>query len=379
MKILLIGEYSNLHNSLKQGLEKKGHEVVLFGSGDGFKKYKVDIPLRSSIFEYKILKIVAKIIDKVFKISLNEIEIFFKARKKLYLLKGYDIVQLINESAFNTSPFFEKKLLKEIFNNNKKVFLLACGVDHKSISYANQKKFRYSILTPYFENISLRKKYKFILKYLNPNYSRLSNYVKSNVAGIISSDLDYHIPYEGTEKYMGMIPNPINTDLLKLETKKQRDKIIILHAINSKNRIKKGNDIFDKALSIIKDKYLNNIEIIRTLDKPYSEHINNIKMSDIVLDQVYAYDQGYNALEAMALGKIVFTGAEKEWLERYDLKEDTVAINALPDVAYIVSKLSWLIENPKQRNYISKNAIKFIERFHDYKKIANKYLEAWTI
>ena len=207
----------------------------------------------------------------------------------------------------------------------------------------------------------------------------MSNYVKSNVAGIISSDLDYHIPYVGTEKYMGMIPNPINTDLLKLETKKQRDKIIILHAINSKNRIKKGNDIFDKALSIIKEKYLNNVEIIRTLDKPYSEHINNIKMSDIVLDQIYAYDQGYNALEAMALGKIVFTGAEKEWLERYDLKEDTVAINALPDVAYIVSKLSWLIENPKQRNYISKNAIKFIERFHNYKKIANKYLEAWTI
>ena len=43
MKILLIGEYSNLHNSLKQGLIKLGHEVVLIGSGDGFKKYNVDI------------------------------------------------------------------------------------------------------------------------------------------------------------------------------------------------------------------------------------------------------------------------------------------------------------------------------------------------
>ena len=35
----------------------------------------------------------------------------------------------------------------------------------------------------------------------------------------------------------------------------------------------------------------------------------------ILLDQVYAYDQGYNALEAMAKGKVVFTGAEKEWEE----------------------------------------------------------------
>ena len=49
MKILLIGEYSNLHNSLKQGLEKKGHEVLLIGSGDGFKNYNVDILIKSSV------------------------------------------------------------------------------------------------------------------------------------------------------------------------------------------------------------------------------------------------------------------------------------------------------------------------------------------
>jgi len=36
---------------------------------------------------------------------------------------------------------------------------------------------------------------------------------------------------------------------------------------------------------------------------------------------VYAYDQGFNALEAMAKGKVVFTGAEKEWLELYNLEE----------------------------------------------------------
>ena len=39
MKILLLGEYSNLHNSLKQALLNMGHEVLLVGNGDGFKKY----------------------------------------------------------------------------------------------------------------------------------------------------------------------------------------------------------------------------------------------------------------------------------------------------------------------------------------------------
>ena len=50
----------------------------------------------------------------------------------------------------------------------------------------------------------------------------------------------------------------------------------------------------------------------------------------ILLDMVYAYDQGYNALEAMAKGKVVFTGAEREWLEYYNIEEDQVVINAFP-------------------------------------------------
>ena len=38
--------------------------------------------------------------------------------------------------------------------------------------------------------------------------------------------------------------------------------------------------------------------------------IKNYEQAHIILDQVYAFDQGYNALEAMAKGKVVFTGAE---------------------------------------------------------------------
>ena len=95
------------------------------------------------------------------------------------------------------------------------------------------------------------------------------------------------------------------------------------------------------------------------------------------MDQVYAYDQGYNALEAMAKGKVVFTGAEKEWLDYYNLEEDTVAINAIPDVAYLVSKLEWLINNPDKLKEISNNAHAFIEKEHNYINIANIYTTHW--
>ena len=377
MKILLIGEYSNLHNSLKKGLLNLGHEVILLGSGDGFKKYDVDILIKSTIFENKFLKIIAKIIDKVFKFSLNELEIYFKSKKKIKNLADFDIVQLINERPFNTSANLEISLLKHVFKNNEKVFLLACGVDHKSISYANDKKFKYSILTPYFENNSLKKEYRHILKYLDSDHSKLSNYIERNTQGIISSDLDYHIPYLNSKKYLGMIPNPIDIDTLNEDGKSFNQKIVILHAINSKNKLKKGNKFFKKSLSIIEAKYSNKVEIIRTTDLAYSEHIKNVKNCDILLDQVYAYDQGYNALEAMAMGKVVLTGAEKEWREHYNIVEDYVVINAMPDVSYLVEKLSWLIENPEKIKMISKNAREFILKYHDYNVITKKYLKAW--
>jgi glycosyltransferase involved in cell wall biosynthesis len=98
----------------------------------------------------------------------------------------------------------------------------------------------------------------------------------------------------------------------------------------------------------------------------------------ILLDQVYAYDQGYNALEAMAQGKVVFTGAEQEWLYYYKLKEDTVAINALPDAQKIADKLEWLILNPEMILKISKNARLFIEKEHNYFNISRQYLNIWN-
>ena len=239
MKILLIGEYSNLHNSLKKGLLNLGHEVILLGSGDGFKKYDVDILIKSTIFENKFLKTIAKIIDKIFKFSLNELEIYFKSKKIIKNLADFDIVQLINERPFNTSANLEIRLLKHIFKNNKKVFLLACGVDHKSISYANDKKFRYSILTPYLEDNTSKKQYRHILKYLNSDHKILSEYIERNIQGIISSDLDYHIPYVNSKKYLRMIPNPIDIGVnsIKIITASiklvPRDSIILVNLIVS--------------------------------------------------------------------------------------------------------------------------------------------------
>ena len=377
MRILLVGEYSRLHNSLKEGLLQLGHEVVLLGTGDGFKNFPSDIHIEPSIFSKPFFKTIAKIFDKLFNIQLIELDYYYKLKKIIPNLKGFDVVQLINEQSLKASPKHEIELISKLINQNKKLFLLSCGIDYPSVKYALDKKFEYSILTPYFEDVSLKKHYRFILKHVTPSYKKLHEFLFKNIEGVIASDMDYHIPLKGHPKYLGLIPNPINTDKIQYQPLNISGKIIIFHGINRMNYIKKGNRFFEEALHIIKEKYSDKVEVIIAENLPYNDYIKAFDSCHILLDQVYAYDQGYNALEAMAKGKVVFTGAEQEWLDHYDLGEDTVAINALPNTNHIISKLEWLINNPDKIVKISRNARAFVEKEHHYINISNKYLKIW--
>ena len=78
----------------------------------------------------------------------------------------------------------------------------------------------------------------------------------------------------------------------------------------------------------------------------------------------------------MAKGKVAFTNASEIFEKHYNLTEK-VAINALPDVDYLVAQLSFLIENPEEIKIIGQRARTFIEKEHDYLKIAQQYLDIW--
>lgn len=375
MKILLIGEYSRLHNSLKEGLVALNHEVTILGSGDGFKKFPVDITLDHNL-KKGVKKKLRVLIYRLFKKDIATFFLrrrFYKQRNKL---TGYDVVQLINESPFKTTPSLEIEFITFLKQHNKKLFVLSCGTDHISVSYAKAKKFRYSILTPLFEGKVSKEDMAPALKYISDPYKVLHDTVMALCDGIIASDLDYHIPLVGHKKYLGMIPNPVNTDLLRFNRLTVEGKIVIFHGINCANYYKKGNDLFEAALEIINKKYSEKIEIITVRSLPYNEYIKQYHKAHIVLDQVYSYDQGYNALEAMAKGKIVFTGAEKEFKTHYHLTED-VAINILPEVDDIAAKLELLIQEPNRLITISNQARAFIEKEHHYITIAQQYVTTW--
>ena len=79
MKILLIGEYSNVHWTLAEGLRALGHDVTVVSDGDRWKNYPRDIDLRRR--------------------SLNtgaSIRYLLDIARVWPRLRGYDVVQIIN-------------------------------------------------------------------------------------------------------------------------------------------------------------------------------------------------------------------------------------------------------------------------------------------
>lgn len=377
MRILLVGEYSRLHNSLKEGLRALGHEVVLIGNKDGFKDYPVDIYINHS-FQNKILHKFKVGVYKLTGLDLGSIEIAYKVRKQLKLLHHFDVVQLINESSFHIQPKDEINLIEFLKSKTDKLYLLSCSYDHSSVKSMLNNGFKYSALTPYLLDKDLQHLYKFKLQYVNREFTVLHQFIYEHCNGIIATDMDYHLPLIEKSKYLGLLPNPINTDKINYVPLAIDGKINIFHGVNSHAALTKGNHFFNEALKIIEKKFGDQIKITTTTDIPYKDYIKLYDECHILLDMVYAYDQGYNALEAMAKGKVVFTGAEQEWLDYYGLEEDTVVINALPDVDYLVKKLSWLIEHPEKILEISKNARQFVEKEHYYINIAEKYTKVWV-
>lgn len=376
MKILLIGEYSRLHNSLKEGLLTLGHDVRIAGFADGFKDYPVDFKFRKKWSE-GLLKKFKVLLFRLTGFNITSWLTYRQFYRNRHLFEGHDVVQLISENSFYCEPWLEKRILRHIFDHNKKVFLLSCGDDYSSISYYFERPDEKSVVQPYFQGKIRKKDFLNVLKFRKKSYRRLHEFILANVRGIIASDLDYHVPLAQNRKYLGVIPNPVNVDLITWSPLRIDDKICIFLGINSESYYKKGIDYFERALDELPESYLERVEIIKTRNRPYAEYITLYEKAHILLDQAFARDQGYNALEAMAKGKVVFTGAEPIFEETYGLLEP-VAINAVPDAEAMTSAIMALIDNPQKLVEIGKNAREFVAHEHHYLTAAKRYLKAWT-
>ena len=352
MKILLLGDFSALHKNLKDGLIAHGHDVTLVSHGDDWKKIDNDISLHS-----KRKGLIGKLDRK-----------YIRPLKLIPKLIEYDVIQFIGPLLFSQSFGYNEKLISYLIKHNKKSFLLAAG--DNSIYWEHARKLRY---WPNEEARAIDGETKYT--WAKPRIKRWNYKMAHMVNGIIPITYAYAIGHEGFNNLCTTIPIPMNISEIQYQENIIQDKIVIFHGLN---RIGfKGTKYIKAAMEKIKKRYPDKVDIVIKGNMPLKEYLELIKKTNIIIDQTFGYNYGVNAVYSLALGKVTLSGCEPECLKEFNIKSSPV-INILPDVNQIVSVLEDLVLHPEKIPKIGEISRKYAEDLHDYKKIAQKYIDTWN-
>lgn len=364
MKILLLGEFSNVHWTLAQALRRLGHEVCVVSDGDTWKSYPADIPLHRKSGR------------------LGSIVYLCKVLRLLPKLRGYDVVQLIN-----TVHFIELKAERGIRiydylkRHNRRVFLGAFGYDyHYVYDSVVCRTLRYcDFYTPTQEvehewNMAHRHDWLHTFK------KEASIHVAETCDGIITGLYEYDVAYRPYfPDKTTFIPFPIELDHPEeMQTSVCKNgKIRFFIGIQRSRTKLKGTDIMLRALQRIVEDYPDRAEMVKAESVPFAQYKEMMRSSDVLLDQIYSYTPAMNALQAMSQGLIVVSGGEEENYEILGEEELRPIINVQPDEEDVYRRLEWLVLHPERIPQLKRDSIEYIRRHHDSLKVAQRYLEAW--
>ena len=371
MKILLMGEYSNVHATLAEGLRKLGHEVTVLSNGDFWKNYPRDIDL----------------VRKPGK--LGGIMYMMKLYTNVHKLKGYDIVQLIN-------PMFLELKAERIFpiyqylrKHNKKIILGGFGMDYYWVSVCcKDKPLRYSDFNIGDELRTNADALKERKDWLGTEKGRLNQMIAEDCDGIITGLYEYWACYQpGFPQKTTFIPFPIKPKLItsgngNSYTNAENHQVIPLDipkkvklfiGINKSRSEYKGTDIMLKAAQAITKKYPDKTELRIAESIPFAEYVKMMNGSDAILDQLYSYTPSMNPLEAMARGIICIGGGEPENYEIIHEDKLRPIINVLPNYESVYQELEHLVLHPELVPLLKQQSIEYINKHHDYIKVAKRY------
>ena len=363
MKILLLGDYSNVHATLAKGLRQLGHEVTVASDGDEWKNYPRDVDFYRDLTWSK----------------LKTLRYLWHLIKEFRKFRGYDVVQLINPifiplKAERMMPFY-----KYLRRHNKHIFLGGFGMDHYWVRAGlDCTTFRYSdfnfgVEVRESEDIDL-----WISEWLRGKKGELNQQIAKDCDGIITGLYEYqasYVPYFPQKTQF--IPFPIVPckDLTLSDKIPQRVRFFI--GIQKSRSAYKGTDIMLRALERVAQELPDRCEIVRVESVPFAEYVKLMNGSDVILDQLYSYTPAMNALEAMARGLIVVGGAEPEHYDLMQEPELRPIINVLPNEESVYQALKNLALHPERIPQLKRDSVAYINKHHDYIKVAQRYLNAW--
>ncbi len=368
MKVLLMGDASAYHATLARGLVELGHDVTVASNGGNWMgtARNIDTSRRRN-----------KLGGALLWARLNTL----LASK----LKGYDVVQLCTPTFVELKPQRIKPLFDRLKRNNGSICLSVLATDTQYIRLAADRSdiLRYSEWqvggepTPYAQRYSER-----LREWHSHALTDLCQHVYDHVDGVATALYEYHkvceqfVP-QSKLMYAGI---PIDCSKDVHQSISADGPLRIMLACHKGREIEKG---VDRMLPIVRqfaEDHRGEVEFDFVQNVPYEQFKQLMDRAHVVVDQLYSYTPATTALMAMRKGRIVVSGAEKEY---YDFvgephPEKVPIINADPaDPNRLYADLEQLLARRSEWAEMGRYGAEFVKRNNDALIVARRFEELW--
>ncbi len=389
MKILLIGEASFLHNTLKKGLVERGHRVTTMSDGNGWHDAPRDIDLRR---DWRWGK-------------LGGLRVVWQLLRHLPQLCGNDVVQIHNYQfvplmyRWNTLllrflKLTNRRVVKGCFGDDPQIFRRqAQGVPAYSDTYwsgqlqnADQHRDRIAEVVEHGAEASWRKTtrmadalvaclYEYWLDYNEPPYAAKLHYIPLPIEceEMLRWCDGEMVKCVGNDTLSPSHPN--DSQLPTNLTTSPPHPLTLLIGLQPKRDFMKGAMKIAAFVEEVARRHPGKVQIKYVEGVPYDEYMHLLAKADVLVDQLYSYTPSMNSLAAMARGTVVIGGGEEEYYEF--IGEDTLRpiINVRPDVPdeENIAAIERALFTDGTLERMAQESIQFVHKYHDYRHVAEQY------
>lgn len=367
MKILLLGDYSNLHNTLGGALTAMGHDVTVISEGSGWQDTRRDIDIHRRPGRLGGALLAARLWGPLHR-----------------HLRGYDIVSLQNPHFLTLKPSRLRWFFDRLRRDNGAVFLSAAGTDEVYIREALNPRspLRYNEyrIGDAPAPLTLADP-ETLARWRTPEMEAYADYFYDHIDGAVSALYEYdvalrarlepeRVAYGGIPIDLNILPfRPIDpsTPQVRLFLGRHRERMV-----------EKGTDLLETAARRVADASAGRVTLNIVENLPFSQYKDTMVDSHILLDQVYSYTPATNALMAMARGLNVVTGGEDDYYRFIGERDNRPIINAPVDVDELTETLRAACADTAAMARRGAASRAFVEKHNAADVVARRYLDFWT-
>ena len=369
MRILLFGEYSNVHHTLCEALRRTGHEVLLISDGDGWKDYPRDVDLR-----------------RTKEGPVGSLMYLSKLATLLPKLRGYDVVQIVNPIFLDVKARWNRWVFDYLKRNNGILSVGCFGDDYYVISRMQDDK--YLAYTDFYaagKVIDHEVNRRRIAAWTKGPKAALTQYVMQHADCLVPCLYEYWKVYDTPEFHSRLRYIPLPIDVRPLcpcgsHPWLPSSPVRLLFASQKLRGQMKGTDQLEPLFDRLAQEFPDIIDLCKIESVPFEQYQRLVAEADVVVDQLYSFTPAMGALESMAQGKVVISGYEPEYQQFIDGPQESGIINLRPfDDAHNYEVLRSTLTDRNKIARLQSSSQAFVRKYHNADDVARQFVEFWSL